>query len=133
MVHEAAIRTELEGLRARLPEVTGALAATADGLLLAENAPGLQAEGFAALTAAALGVGLRLTGTAGQRSFRELMIRGETGCIALYPVGREAVLAVLAGPRTNIGRLHLEARRSCARVADLLDVVLAAPEGGGMP
>ena len=48
-VHEAAVRTELEGLRARLPEVTGALAATADGLLLAADAPDVQAEGFAAL------------------------------------------------------------------------------------
>lgn len=132
-MHEAAIRTELEGLRARLPEVTGALAATADGLLLAADAPGLQAEGFAALTAAAMGVGLRLTGTAGQQSFRELLIRSDTGCIALHAAGLEVVLAVLAGPRTNVGRLHLEARRSCARMADLLDIALAVPQGGGAP
>ncbi|WP_329171997.1 roadblock/LC7 domain-containing protein [Streptomyces sp. NBC_01477] len=131
MVHEAAIRTELAGLRARLPEVTGALAATADGLVLAEDAPGLPAEGFAALTAAALGVGLRLTETAGQRSFRELLIRSDTGCIALYAAGRDAVLAVLAEPRTNVGRLHLEARRSCAEVADLLHHAPGGPEGGG--
>jgi predicted regulator of Ras-like GTPase activity (Roadblock/LC7/MglB family) len=126
MAHEAAIRTELEGLRARLPEVTGAVAATPDGLVLADDAPGLPAEGFAAMTAAALGVGLRLTEAAGQQSFRELLIRSETGCVALYPAGREAMLAVLAGPRTNVGRLHLESRRSCARIAALID-----GEGGG--
>lgn len=133
MVHEAAIRTELEGLRARLPEVTGALAATTDGLLLAADTPGVQAEGFAALTAAALGVGLRLTDTAGQRSLRELLIRSETGCIALHAAGRDAVLAVLAGPRTNVGRLHLEARRSGARVAGLLDAADGTAEGDRTP
>lgn len=140
MAHEAAIRTELEGLRARLPDVTGAVAATADGLLLAADAPGLPAEGFAALSAAALGVGLRLTDAAGQESFRELLIRSGDGCVALYPAGRDAVLLVLAGPHTNVGRLHLESRRSGARVAALLDGSTARPErtaalpaGGGAP
>lgn len=130
-VHEAAVRTELEGLRARLPEVTGALAATADGLLLAADAPDVQAEGFAALTAAALGVGLRLTEGAGQQALRELVVRSETGCVVLHAAGRDAVLAVIAGPRANVGRLHLEARRSCARLAELLGAAPAAPEGGG--
>ncbi|CAG6391293.1 roadblock/LC7 domain-containing protein [Streptomyces cocklensis] len=131
MVHEAAIRTELEGLRARLPEVTGAIAATTDGLLLAADAPGVQAEGFAALTAAALGVGLRLADSAGQQSMRELLVRCDSGCVVLHAAGRDAVLAVLAGPRANVGRLHLEARRSGARLAELLGAAPAAPEGGG--
>jgi predicted regulator of Ras-like GTPase activity (Roadblock/LC7/MglB family) len=131
MAHEAEIRTELEGLRARLPEVTGAFAATPYGLLLAADAPGLPAEGFAALAAAALGVGLRLADSAGQDSLRELMVRAEDGCVALYPAGRDAVLTVLAGPRTDVGRLHLEARRSCARLADLLASGPAGPAAGG--
>lgn len=105
MVHEAAIRTELEGLRARLREVTGAIAATTDGLLLAADAPGVQAEGFAALTAAALGVGLRLADSAGQQSMRELLVRCDSGCVVLHAAGRDAVLAVLAGPRANVGRI----------------------------
>jgi predicted regulator of Ras-like GTPase activity (Roadblock/LC7/MglB family) len=140
MAHEAAIRTELEGLRARMPDVTGVVAATADGLLLADDAPGLPAEGFAALGAAALGVGLRLTDAAGQESLRELLIRTGGGCVALYPAGRDAVLLVLAGPRTNVGRLHLESRRSGARVAALLDgsaalpgAAAAHPADGGAP
>lgn len=130
MANEAAIRTELESLRARLPEVTGVFAATPDGLLLAADAPGLPAEGFAALAAAALGVGLRLVDSAGQESLRELLVRSETGCVALYPAGPEAVITVLAGPRTNVGRLHLESRRSCARVAELLGGDPAVPTGG---
>lgn len=131
MAYEADIRTELEGLRARLPEVTGAFAAAPDGLLLAADAPGLPAEGFAALAAAALGVGLRLADSAGQESLRELLVRADDGCVALYPAGRDAVLTVLAGPHTDIGRLHLEARRSCARLADLLGGGPAGRAAGG--
>lgn len=47
-------------------------------------------------------------------------MRAEDGCVALYPAGPDAVLTVLAGPRTDVGRLHLEARRTCTRLADLL-------------
>jgi predicted regulator of Ras-like GTPase activity (Roadblock/LC7/MglB family) len=131
MVHEADIRGELGRLRARMPDVTGVLAASVDGLVLAEDVPGVQPEGFAALTAAALGVGLRLTDAAGQRTFRELLIRSELGYIALYAAGEVCVLAVLAGPRVNVGRLHMEARRSGARLANLLDGALDPVEDGG--
>jgi predicted regulator of Ras-like GTPase activity (Roadblock/LC7/MglB family) len=133
MAHEAAIRTELEGLRARLPDVTGVVAATADGLLLADDAPGRPAPGVAALSAAALGLGLRLADAAGQQPLRELLIRTGGGCVALYPAGNDAVLLVLAGPQTNVGRLHLESRRSGARVAALLDGSAARPADGGAP
>ncbi|MFI0897511.1 roadblock/LC7 domain-containing protein [Streptomyces sp. NPDC020983] len=133
MAHEAAIRTELEGLRARLPDVTGVVAATADGLLLADDAPGRPAEGFAALSAAALGLGLRLADAAGQEPFHELLIRTGGGCVALYPAGSDAVLLVLSGPQTNVGRLHLESRRSGARVAALLDGSAARSADGGAP
>ncbi len=129
-MREADIREELGLLRSRMPEVTGVLAASVDGLVLAEDAPGVQPEGFAALTAAALGVGLRLTDAAGQRAFRELLVRSELGCVALYAAGDTGVLAVLAGPRVNVGRLHMEARRSGARLADLLDEAPRPGEDG---
>ncbi|MEV6012438.1 roadblock/LC7 domain-containing protein [Streptomyces sp. NPDC051976] len=128
MVHEAEVRGELGRLRARLPEVTGVLAASVDGLVLAEDAPAVESDGFAALTAAALGVGLRLTDAAGQRNFRELLIRSEHGYIALYTAGAVGVLAVLARPRVNVGRLHMEARRCGTQLAHLLDGDLDRPE-----
>ncbi|CAM5390184.1 hypothetical protein SALBM217S_09890 [Streptomyces griseoloalbus] len=59
MVPEAETRgvlDELQRLRARVPLLAGALAASTDGLVLAHDTPGIEAEGVAALTAAALGV-----------------------------------------------------------------------------
>ncbi|MFD5034308.1 roadblock/LC7 domain-containing protein [Streptomyces sp. NPDC058220] len=124
MTAEADVLGELRRLRARLPQLTGALAASTDGLVLAQDTAGVEAEGVAALTAAALGVALRLTDTTGQGGFKELLIRGELGYVATYAAGSSAVLTLLAEPRINVGRLHLEARRSSARIGELVDGAL---------
>ncbi|WP_078863934.1 MULTISPECIES: roadblock/LC7 domain-containing protein [unclassified Streptomyces] len=124
MTAEADVLGELRRLRARLPQLTGALAASADGLVLAQETAGTEAESVAALTAAALGVAQRLTETTGQGGFRELLVRGELGYVATYAAGSTAVLTLLAEPRINVGRLHLEARRSSARIGELVDGAL---------
>ncbi|MFP1629982.1 diacylglyceryl transferase [Streptomyces sp. t39] len=122
MTAEADVLGEIRRLRARVPQLTGALAASADGLVLASDTA--EAEGVAALTAAALGVALRLTEATGQGGFKELLVRGETGYVATYAAGSSAVLTVLAEPRINVGRLHLEARRAGARIGELVDGAL---------
>ncbi|MFI0981421.1 roadblock/LC7 domain-containing protein [Streptomyces sp. NPDC021093] len=117
------VTEELGRLRARLPQLTGAVAASVDGLVIAEDSSSaIEAEGVAALTAAALGVSLRLADATGRGDFRELLVRGEEGYVATYAAGASAVLTLLAGPRINVGRLHLEARRAGARIGDLVDV-----------
>ena len=58
MVPEAEVQDvldELQRLRARVPLLSGALAASTDGLVVAQDTPGVEAEGVAALTAAAPG------------------------------------------------------------------------------
>ncbi|MGW6459971.1 roadblock/LC7 domain-containing protein [Streptomyces sp. NPDC055078] len=127
MTAEADVLAELKRLRVRIPQLTGALAASTDGLVLAADTA--EPEGVAALTAAALGVAVRLTDATGQGAFRELLVRGERGYVASYAAGASAVLTLLAEPRTNVGRLHLEARRSGARIGELLDGALERPEG----
>ncbi|MEV6397583.1 roadblock/LC7 domain-containing protein [Streptomyces sp. NPDC051907] len=126
MTAEADVLAELKRLRTRVPQLTGALAASTDGLVLAADTA--EAEGVAALTAAALGVALRLTEATGQGGFRELLVRGDQGYVASYAAGSSAVLTLLAEPRINVGRLHLEARRSGARIGELVDDALERPE-----
>ncbi|AJE41027.1 roadblock/LC7 domain-containing protein [Streptomyces nodosus] len=118
---EAEVLAEIHRLRARIPQLTGALAASVDGLVLAQDAPGVEPEGVAALTAAALGVALRLAEATGQGDFRELLVRGVHGYVAGYAAGRSAVLTLLAQDRVNVGRLHLEGRRASARIGELVD------------
>ncbi|MET9467458.1 roadblock/LC7 domain-containing protein [Streptomyces sp. NPDC006544] len=117
---EAEILAELRRLRSRVPQLTGALAASADGMVLAQDSASAEAESVAALTAAALGVAQRLSDCTGQGGFRELLVRGENGYVATYAAGEAAVLTLMAEQRVNVGRLHLEARRSSLRIAELL-------------
>ncbi|MFJ3232550.1 roadblock/LC7 domain-containing protein [Streptomyces sp. NPDC086787] len=126
MAAEPDIANELRRLRSRVPQLTGALAAGVDGLVVAHDAPGVDPESLAALTAAALGVAVRMADTTGQGDFRELLVRGADGYIATYAAGRAAVLTLLAQDRVNVGRLHLEGRRAGARIGELVDAAEAA-------
>ncbi|MFJ4696879.1 MULTISPECIES: roadblock/LC7 domain-containing protein [unclassified Streptomyces] len=124
MSAEAEVLDELRRLRARVPQLTGALAGSVDGLVLAQDTPGVEAEGLAALTAASLGVALRMAEATGRGGLRELLVRGERGYVATYAAGGAAVLTLLADARVNVGRLHLEGRRSASRIGELVDAAL---------
>ncbi|MFE9442559.1 roadblock/LC7 domain-containing protein [Streptomyces sp. NPDC006602] len=127
MAAEADILEELRRLRARVPQLTGALATGADGLVLAQDTPGIDPENLAALTTTARGLAAQLAEASGQGDFRELLVRGVYGCVATYAAGRGAVLTLLAQDRVNVGRLHLEGRRAGARIGELVDAA-AAPQ-----
>ncbi|MEU8651976.1 roadblock/LC7 domain-containing protein [Streptomyces sp. NPDC048737] len=120
MAVEAEVLNELHRLRTRMPQLTGALAASVDGFVLAQDMPGVQPESLAALTAAALGVSHRLVDLTARGEFRELLVRGAGGYVATYAAGPTAVLTLLADDRANVGRLHLEGRRSGAHIAGLM-------------
>ncbi|MFJ9585440.1 roadblock/LC7 domain-containing protein [Streptomyces acidicola] len=128
MAAEAEVLDELRRLRARVPQLTGALAASVDGLVLAQDTPGVEPEGVAALTAAVLGVAVRMTDATGQGDFRELLVRGTQGYVATYAAGSSVVLTLLAEDRVNVGRLHLEGRRAGTRIGELVDAAAARAE-----
>ncbi|GGL62982.1 hypothetical protein GCM10010129_03310 [Streptomyces fumigatiscleroticus] len=130
MAVETDVLAELQRLRNRIPQLTGSLAATVDGLVLAQDAPGTEPEGLAALTAAVLGVAYRMTDATERGDFRELLVRGADGYVATYAAGPTAVLTLLAEGRVNVGRLHLEGRRSGVRIADLVAAARTGPETG---
>ncbi|MFE5599152.1 roadblock/LC7 domain-containing protein [Streptomyces coelicoflavus] len=132
MAVESDVLDELHRLRNRVPQLTGSLAATVDGLVLAHDAPGTEPEGLAALTAAALGVAQRMAEATARGGFRELLLRGADGYVATYAAGPAAVLTLLADGRVNVGRLHLEGRRSGARIGELVAAGLG-PERGRAP
>lgn len=127
---EPDVLAELRGLRARVPHVTGALAASTDGLLLAQDTSGVSADQVAALITTALGIALRVTHATGQGGFRELLVRGSDGYVATYTAGRSTVLTLFAQDRVNVGRLHLEGRRTGLRIGELVD---AEPAGSTVP
>ncbi|MFI6562593.1 roadblock/LC7 domain-containing protein [Streptomyces sp. NPDC050534] len=118
---------ELRRLRARVPQLTGALATGVDGRVLAQDTPGVDPDGLATLIETAYGAAVKLADATGQGEFRELLVRGVYGYVATYAAGDSAVLTLLAQDRVNVGRLLLEGRRAAARITELLDGHAALP------
>ncbi|MEU8569860.1 roadblock/LC7 domain-containing protein [Streptomyces pathocidini] len=130
MTLEPQVSAELLSLRDQVRYVQGGLVASADGLVVAHDLSGVEPEGLAALTAAAIGVAKRLSEATGQGGFEESVTRGEHGYTAVYAAGSSAVLTVLAGSETNIGRLHLRGRRAAAHIGALVDAAIHQHQEG---
>jgi predicted regulator of Ras-like GTPase activity (Roadblock/LC7/MglB family) len=110
----------LRALRDRVTGVVGLAVASADGLLVAADADGVEPDGLAALAAAELSLGQRMAHVVGVGAFREVAIRASDGYIVVYAVGGQALLVVLGDSGLNVARLHLEARAAVDRIASLL-------------
>jgi uncharacterized protein len=110
---------ELRRLRARVPQLTGALVSGVDGSVLAQDTPGVDPDAMAALTATAHGAARQLADATGQGEFRELLVRGMYGYASAHAAGGGAVLTLLAQDRVHLGRLLLEGRRAAARIGEL--------------
>ncbi|MFD4352922.1 roadblock/LC7 domain-containing protein [Nocardia sp. NPDC058519] len=115
--HYPAVLGELKSLRERLPQLTGSLVASSDGLLIEHDLPShLEPAGMAALSAAQLSLSYRLANTAHGGGFSEVVVHGTEGQVVIYAAGYTS-LTVLAGPEVNVGRLHLESRPVARAIA----------------
>jgi uncharacterized protein len=117
---EREVLDELAQLRLKLPQVHGALVASSDGLLVAHDADGLQAETMAAMSAAYLGLAQQIALGAAYGEFQETVTRASGGYVATFAAGTTALLTVLADAGINLGLLHHEVRPVAARVGALV-------------
>ncbi|MFF4502515.1 roadblock/LC7 domain-containing protein [Streptomyces sp. NPDC001401] len=121
MAADPHVLDELRRLRARVPQLTGALVSGVDGRVIAQDTPGVDPDAMAALSATAHGAAKKLADATGQGEFQELLVRGMYGYASTYAAGGGAVLTLLAQDRVNLGRLLLEGRRAAARIGELAD------------
>jgi len=105
-------------LRRALPEIRGAVVASADGLPIVSQAE--DAARLAAMAATALGLGKRIAETTHLGPLEENVVRGRDGYVVVYAVGQQGVLALIAPADVNLGLLHLEARDIARRMAEVL-------------
>ncbi|GAA3772974.1 roadblock/LC7 domain-containing protein [Plantactinospora mayteni] len=120
---DAALLAELHRLRRAVPEISGAVLAAVDGLLVAGDLPGIDPHHIAALSAAGLGIGGRFAELVGHGPLRESVVRGADGSVVVYPAGEEAILTAVVRPETDLTRLHAEARPAAQRLGALWDAV----------
>jgi predicted regulator of Ras-like GTPase activity (Roadblock/LC7/MglB family) len=108
---------ELRELLTDVIGVTGALVATADGMLVAaEVEASLHAESIAALAAATSGVGSQFAYLMRLGELGGTVVQGTKGCVAVHPVGDNAILVLFGTDGPNVARLHLAVRQALPRI-----------------
>jgi uncharacterized protein len=124
MTVDSAVREELSRLRARLPELSGTVLATADGLVVAHDAQGIEPDSIAALAAAHLALARRFAHAVNQGELRESVVECDLGYITSYTAGPGALLTLVSSGNANLAMVHHEARRCVRRLMALLTVEL---------
>ena len=115
------LNNTLMTLRGSMPELRGALVATADGLPIAQSfSDATDAGRVAAMAATALGLGKRINDTLGAGNLSEMSVSGLNGQVFIYAAGRKGVLAVVTPSQMNLGLLNMEARDAAQDVASVL-------------
>ena len=121
MTVDPAVLTELGNLRARMPELAGSVLATADGLVVAHDAHGIEPDSLAALAAAHLALARRFAHAVNKGELRESVVECAGGYISSYTAGPNALLTLVTSGDANLALVHHEARRCVRRLIALLD------------
>ena len=107
------ILEELRRLRARVPQLTGALAADVDGSSWPRTPRVSIRRPWPRSPGPPWALAARLADATGQGDLRELLLRGRVRLRRHVRGGRRGRrLTLLAQDRVNVGRLHLEGRRA---------------------
>ena len=110
----------IQQLRENVPDITGIMVASVDGLAIATDFPEEEAARVAAMSASALGLGNRITKTTQLGDMVDMMIEGKNELLIIYMAGPGAILALRAPRRANLGLIRLEGPKSAKQVAELV-------------
>jgi predicted regulator of Ras-like GTPase activity (Roadblock/LC7/MglB family) len=119
-VSEDVLLAELRALRDRVVGITDTALASRDGLIIRADTVDISPDNIAALAAASQGLAQRMAAEAGKGALREAMTRGSGGCVAVYPVGAVALLAVVGDEGLDTVRLYRESRATVEHLERLL-------------
>jgi uncharacterized protein len=111
------IIAELRTLRAAIKGIDGCLVATSDGLLIAHDLPDPEPARLAALVSTTLSLARQTVRETGRGEFREALARGSAGYLMVYAAGGNAVVAIIADEKLNVGMMQYQMRETIERIA----------------
>jgi predicted regulator of Ras-like GTPase activity (Roadblock/LC7/MglB family) len=127
MTVDPAVLEELDRLRGRMPELSGSVLATMDGLVVAHDAHGIEPDSLAALAAAHLALARRFAYAVNHGELRESVVECDRGYITSYTAGPNALLTLVTSGDANLAMVHLEARRCVRRLVKILALEVPPP------
>lgn len=110
----------IQQLRENVPDITGVMIASVDGLSIGTDFSDEEAARIAAMGASAVGLGNRITRTTDLGDMHDIMIEGSSEILIIYMAGTAAILALRAPRRANLGLIRLEGPKAVKKVIDLV-------------
>ncbi|MGV6818591.1 MAG: roadblock/LC7 domain-containing protein [Thiotrichales bacterium] len=109
-------------LRENVPDISGVMIASNEGLSISTDFPEDDAVRVAAVSAAASGLGTRISTNAALGEPEEIMVKGKEGLMLIYLAGEKGVLSIRASARGNLGLVRLEASSAAKEVTRILNM-----------
>lgn len=121
IVDYEALADELRSLRENVTGVTDVFVAAVDGIpIVADAVRTIDPAKISALAAANLGIARQAAEMTGQGTLSQTVVFSSEGYLAVYAIGRVALMVVLGGKGVNVGRLLLESRPVIDRLGSIL-------------
>lgn len=115
------ITNKLEELQASSPYIEGAAIVSVDGLPIAAVLRGqVEEDRLAAMSAAMLSLGERISEELRRGFLEQVYIKGENGYVFLTALGEEAVLTLMASKDVKLGLVFLDMRRAIPDLEKLI-------------
>ncbi len=121
MTKQEQLEQIIKDLRENVPDITGVMVASSDGLSIASDFPEEEGARIAAVGAAASGLGSRIAQNASLGTVTETMVKGDDGLLLIYMTGKEGVMAIRAPAQGNLGLVRMEASSACEEVEEILN------------
>lgn len=111
----------LRELQASSPDIEASAIISVDGLTIASALPqDAEEDRVAAMSAAMLGLGEKITKELGKGHLEQVYIKGDNGYVIIMSIGEEAVLTALAQEHAKLGLIFLDMRRAAEDLTRLL-------------
>jgi predicted regulator of Ras-like GTPase activity (Roadblock/LC7/MglB family) len=111
----------LKSLHDSISEIQAVAVVSVDGLAITSILPsGVEEDRVAAMSAAMLSLGDRISSELGRGVLEQVHIKGEQGYVVLMAVGEDAVLTVMANEQAKLGLIFLEMRRASEDLKKIL-------------
>lgn len=113
-------RSLLRGLQATSDKIEASALVSHDGLTLASVlSSDVDSDRFGAMCASLLALATRAASEVERGELRQIILDGEHGPMLLTRAGNTGVLAVAASPKSNLGKVILDTRKTASDLAAL--------------
>lgn len=117
----AQLRQILKDLNNRLNQIEASAVITTDGLIRAEQlGTEIDHDRFGAMCATLLSLAKRAVVDTARGELKLVLIEGSEGSMLVVQIGHQGVLALAARPKSQLGMIFVEARKTAQQIAEIL-------------